>query len=223
MSSRAKLFEGAEIEMSTAGVLLHGEVSVPEQATGLVLFAHGSGSSRHSPRNQYVAQSFREAGLATLLFDLLTTEEEEADQYTAHIRFDIKLLAERLIHATHWVGAQEQLNHLKVGYFGSSTGGGAALVAAGEEGAGVGAVVSRGGRPDLAGESVRHVVSPTLLIVGELDEQVIRLNEEAFDWLACEKELVIIPGASHLFEEPGALGHVARLAARWFQTYLQPQ
>jgi dienelactone hydrolase len=221
MSSRTKLFEGTEIEMPTAGVVLHGELSVPERATGLVLFAHGSGSSRHSPRNQYVAQSFRESGLGTLLFDLLTTEEEEADQYTAHIRFDIKLLADRLVHATQWVASQEELKRLRLGYFGSSTGGGAALVAAAEEGEIVGAVVSRGGRPDFAGESLRHVVSPTLLIVGELDEPVIRLNEEAFDWLACEKELVIVPGASHLFEEPGALDHVARLAARWFQTYLQ--
>src|SRR3954464_15945518 len=134
MSSRAKFFEGAEIEMSTAGVLLHGEVSLPGGATGLVLFAHGSGSSRHSPRNQYVAQTLREAGLGTLLFDLLSTEEEEADQYTAHLRFDIKLLADRLIHATHWVASQENLRHLPIGYFGSSTGGGAALVAAAEEG-----------------------------------------------------------------------------------------
>jgi putative phosphoribosyl transferase len=222
MSSGLKLFESVEIEMTIAGVTLHGELSVPERGAGLVLFAHGSGSSRHSPRNQYVAQTLREAGLGTLLFDLLSTEEEEADQYTAHLRFDIKMLADRLIHATHWVAGQENLKHLPVGYFGSSTGGGAALVAAAEEGELVRAVVSRGGRPDLAGESLRHVVSPTLLIVGELDEQVIRLNEEAFDWLACEKELVIVPGASHLFEEPGALEHVARLAARWFQTYLQP-
>lgn len=223
MSSRAKLFEGAEIEMSTAGVLLHGELSVPDGATGLVLFAHGSGSSRHSPRNQYVAQTLRESGVGTLLFDLLTTEEEEADQFTAHLRFDINLLADRLIHATHWAAGQQVLKYLRVGYFGSSTGGGAALVAAAEEGETVGAVVSRGGRPDLAGESLRHVVSPTLLIVGELDEPVIRMNEEAFDWLACEKEMVIVPGASHLFEEPGSLEHVARLAARWFQTYLQPR
>ncbi|HUR45008.1 MAG TPA: dienelactone hydrolase family protein [Candidatus Saccharimonadales bacterium] len=221
MSSRAKLFEGAEIEISTAGVALHGELSVPEGASGLVLFAHGSGSSRHSPRNQYVAQSLRDAGVGTLLFDLLTPEEEEAEQFTAHLRFNIKLLADRLIHATHWVAAHEELKQLRIGYFGSSTGGGAALVAAGEEGDSIGAVVSRGGRPDLAGESLRHVVSPTLLIVGELDEPVIRLNEEAFDWLACEKELVIVPGATHLFEEPGALDHVARLTARWFQTYLQ--
>src|SRR4051812_38553940 len=164
MSSRAKLFEGTEIEISTAGVALHGELSVPESASGLVLFAHGSGSSRHSPRNQYVAQSLRDAGVGTLLFDLLTPEEEEAEQFTAHLRFNIKLLADRLIHATHWVAAQENLRHLPIGYFGSSTGGGAALVAAAEEG-GVGrAGGSRGGRPGLARGSVRHVGFPTLPI-----------------------------------------------------------
>lgn len=223
MSSRTKFAEVAPVELVTsAGVTLYGELSVPEDAAGLVLFAHGSGSSRHSPRNQFVAHLLRDAGLGTLLFDLLTVEEEEADRYTAHLRFDIKLLAERLMHATHWASAQSELERLRIGYFGSSTGGGAALVAAAEEGELVGAVVSRGGRPDLAGESLRHLVSPTLLIVGELDEPVIRLNEEAYDWMACEKELVIVPGASHLFEEPGALDHVARLAARWFQDHLKP-
>jgi len=223
MSPRTKFAELAPVELSTSsGLTLYGELSVPDEATGLVLFAHGSGSSRHSPRNQFVAHVLREAGLGTLLFDLLTTEEEEADQYTAHLRFDIKLLAERLIQGTQWVQSREDLQHLRIGYFGSSTGGGAALVAAGEEGDLVGAVVSRGGRPDLAGESLRHVVSPTLLIVGELDEPVIRLNEEAYDWMAWEKDLVIVPGATHLFEEPGALEHVARLAAHWFQEHLQP-
>jgi len=213
----------APVELSTAsGPTLYGELSVPEGATGLVLFAHGSGSSRHSPRNQFVAHVLRDAGLGTLLFDLLTTEEEEADQYTAHLRFDITLLSDRLVQATEWAQSREELRHLRLGYFGSSTGGGAALVAAGEAGETIGAVVSRGGRPDLAGESLRHVVSPTLLIVGELDEPVIRLNEEAYDWMACEKDLVIIPGATHLFEEPGALEHVARLAAHWFQEHLQP-
>lgn len=220
MSARTKFAEVAPVELTTAGVTLHGELSVPEEATGLVLFAHGSGSSRHSPRNQFVAHTLRYAGLGTFLFDLLTVEEEEADRYTAHLRFDIKLLAERLQQATHWASSQPELEHLRIGYFGSSTGGGAALVAAAEEGDLVGAVVSRGGRPDLACESLRHLVSPTLLIVGEMDEPVIRLNEEAFDWMACEKELVIVPGASHLFEEPGALNHVARLAAHWFQDHL---
>lgn len=220
MSVRTKFAEVAPVELTTAGVTLHGELSIPEAATGLVLFAHGSGSSRHSPRNQFVAHMLREAGLGTFLFDLLTVEEEEADRYTAHLRFDIKLLAERLRQATHWTATQAELEHFRIGYFGSSTGGGAALVAAAEEGDLVGAVVSRGGRPDLAGESLRHLVSPTLLIVGELDEPVIRLNEEAYDWMACEKEMVIVPGASHLFEEPGTLNHVARLAARWFQDHL---
>jgi putative phosphoribosyl transferase len=223
MSPRTKFAEVAPVELITsAGVTLHGELSLPEEAVGLVLFAHGSGSSRHSPRNQFVAHVLRDAGVGTLLFDLLTVEEEEADRYTAHLRFDIKLLAERLLHATHWVSSQPDLAHLRIGYFGSSTGGGAALVAAAEEGELVGAVVCRGARPDLAGESLRHLVSPTLLIVGELDEPVVRLNEEAFDWMACEKEFVIVPGATHLFEEPGALDHVARLAARWFQDHLQP-
>jgi putative phosphoribosyl transferase len=223
MSTRTRFAELAPVELSTAsGPTLYGELSVPEGATGLVLFAHGSGSSRHSPRNQFVAHVLRDAGLGTLLFDLLTTEEEEADQYTAHLRFDITLLSDRLVQATEWAQSREELRHLRLGYFGSSTGGGAALVAAGEAGETIGAVVSRGGRPDLAGESLRHVVSPTLLIVGELDEPVIRLNEEAYDWMACEKDLVIIPGATHLFEEPGALEHVARLAAHWFQEHLQP-
>jgi dienelactone hydrolase len=223
MSPRTRFAELAPVELATSsGLTLYGELSVPDEAAGLVLFAHGSGSSRHSPRNQFVAQVLREAGLGTLLFDLLTTEEEEADQFTAHLRFDIKLLAERLLQATHWANSREDLRHLRIGYFGSSTGGGAALVAAGEEGEAIGAVVSRGGRPDLAGESLRHVLSPTLLIVGELDEPVIRLNEEAYDWMACEKDLVIVPGATHLFEEPGALDHVARLAAHWFQDHLKP-
>jgi putative phosphoribosyl transferase len=223
MSLRNKFAELAPVELSTSsGLTLYGELSLPEAATGLVLFAHGSGSSRHSPRNQFVAHVLRDAGLGTLLFDLLTPEEEEADHYTAHLRFDIKLLAERLVQATRWASARKDIQHLRIGYFGSSTGGGAALVAAAEEGNNIGAVVSRGGRPDLAGESLRHVLSPTLLIVGELDEPVIRLNEEAYDWMACEKDLVIVPGATHLFEEPGALDHVARLAAHWFQEHLQP-
>jgi putative phosphoribosyl transferase len=223
MSTRTKFAELAPVELSTgSGPTLYGELSVPEGASGLVLFAHGSGSSRHSPRNQFVAHVLRDAGVGTLLFDLLTTEEEEADQYTSHIRFDLGLMAERLLQATEWAQSRADLQQLRLGYFGSSTGGGAALLAAAEQGDTVGAVVSRGGRPDLAGESLRHVVTPTLLIVGELDEPVVRLNEEAYDWMACEKELVIVPGATHLFEEPGALDHVARLAAHWFQEHLQP-
>jgi pimeloyl-ACP methyl ester carboxylesterase len=204
--------------------VLEGELNVPVGAGGIVLFAHGSGSSRHSPRNQFVARTIREAGVGTLLFDLLTREEESVDVYTRHLRFDIGLLARRLVDATNWVKREADLWHLRVGYFGSSTGGGAALVAAAELGESVGAVVSRGGRPDLAGsDALQRVKSPTLLIVGGLDEPVIEMNEEAYAWLRCEKELQIVPGATHLFEEPGKLEEVARLAAEWFRRHLQSQ
>ena len=213
-----------DIQIPSGRVKLEGELSVPADATGVVLFAHGSGSSRHSPRNQSVARVIREAGVGTLLFDLLTREEETVDIYTRHLRFDIGLLAERLVDATNWIKKESRLSNLRLGYFGSSTGGGAALVAAAELGESVGAVVSRGGRPDLAGaEALRRVKSPTLLIVGGYDEPVIKMNEEAYSWLRCEKELKIVPNASHLFEEPGALEEVARLAARWFQEHLRPQ
>jgi putative phosphoribosyl transferase len=196
---------------------------VPVGAQGVVLFAHGSGSSRHSPRNQYVAQVIRENNVGTLLFDLLTREEEAVDLRTRHLRFDINLLARRLVDATNWIEREADLWHLRVGYFGSSTGGGAALVAAAELNDAVGAVVSRGGRPDLAGaEALKRVKSPTLLIVGGFDEPVIKMNEEAYAWLRCEKEMKIVPNASHLFEEPGKLEEVARLAAAWFRRYLQP-
>ena len=213
-----------DAQIPSGAAVLGGELNVPVGATGLVLFAHGSGSSRHSPRNQYVAQVIRHAGVGTLLFDLLTHEEESVDIRTRHLRFDIRLLARRLVDATEWVKREADLWHLRVGYFGSSTGGGAALVAAAELGKDVGAVVSRGGRPDLAGaEALQRVESPTLLIVGGRDEPVIKLNEEAYAWLRCEKELKIVPEASHLFEESGALEEVARLAAKWFKTHLQPQ
>lgn len=201
---------------------LEGELSIPGGAAGVVLFAHGSGSSRHSPRNQYVAQVIREAGNGTLLFDLLTAEEEKEDNITGALRFDIGLLAERLMAATHWVRSQPDTKRLGVGYFGSSTGGGAALVAAALEGEHVDAVVSRGGRPDLADTSLPRVQSPTLLIVGEYDEVVIRLNQEAFEKLHCEKALQIVPRATHLFEEEGALEQVAHLAAEWFTRHLHP-
>jgi dienelactone hydrolase len=201
-------------------ILLEGELSVPVGATGVVLFAHGSGSSRHSPRNQFVARTIREARVGTLLFDLLTQEEEAIDVDTRQLRFDIGLLAERLVDATNWVKKEPATSHLRVGYFGSSTGGGAALVAAAEVGEEIGAVVSRGGRPDLAGDSLPHVKSPTLLIVGELDYPVIRMNEEAYSQMRCERELKIVPGATHLFEELGTLEEVSRLAANWFQRKL---
>jgi putative phosphoribosyl transferase len=212
------------IQIPSGEAVLEGELNVPVGASGIVLFAHGSGSSRHSPRNQFVARTIREANVGTLLFDLLTREEEAVDIYTRHLRFDIRLLARRLVDATTWVEREADLRHLRVGYFGSSTGGGAALVAAAELDESVGAVVSRGGRPDLAGsDALQRVRAPTLLIVGGFDEPVIKMNEEAYAWLRCEKELKIVPNASHLFEEPGALEEVARLAARWFQRHLQPR
>ena len=212
-----------EVKIPAGSTTLEGELSVPAGANGIVLFAHGSGSSRHSPRNQFVARTIREAQTGTLLFDLLTREEEEIDLRTRHMRFDIRLLAERLVSATNWIQSEEETRHLRAGYFGSSTGGGAALVAAAEVGEAIGAVVSRGGRPDLAGEALRRVKSPTLLIVGGLDEPVIELNEEAFAQLRCEKELKIVPSATHLFEEPGKLEEVARLASEWFRQHLRPQ
>ena len=212
------------VQIPSGGAVLAGELNVPVGAQGVVLFAHGSGSSRHSPRNQFVARTIREAGTGTLLFDLLTREEESVDMHTRHLRFDIGLLAHRLADATDWVKKEADLWHLRVGYFGASTGGGAALLAAAEIGEEIGAVVSRGGRPDLAGaEALQRVKSPTLLIVGGLDAPVIELNEEAYASLRCEKEMRIVPGASHLFEEPGALEEVARLAAGWFQKHLRPR
>src|SRR5256886_1191836 len=207
-----------DVQISSGKVILQGDLSIPAGAQGVVLFAHGSGSSRHSPRNQFVARTIREAGVGTLLFDLLTKEEEEIDVHTRHLRFDIGLLAERLIDATYWL--KGDLSHLHVGFFGSSTGGGAALVAAAELGENVGAVVSRGGRPDLAGDALPQVKCPTLLLVGGLDYPVIEMNQEALARLRCEKELKIVPGATHLFEEPGTLEEVARLAADWFQRHL---
>jgi len=198
--------------------MLQGDLIIPAGAKSVVLFAHGSGSSRHSPRNQFVARTIREAGVGTLLFDLLTPEEEAIDAQTGHLRFDIGLLAGRLIDATYWL--KGDLEYLLIGYFGSSTGGGAALVAAAELGETVGAVVSRGGRPDLAGEALPLVKAPTLLIVGGLDYPVIEMNREAYARLRCEKELKIVPGATHLFEEPGTLEEVSRLAADWFQKHL---
>ncbi len=209
-----------EVMIPSNSITLTGELKIPAGSDSLVLFAHGSGSSRQSPRNQYVAQVILNAGIGTLLFDLLTREEERIDLQTSHLRFDIGLLARRLVDATEWVEKQKETGRLRVGYFGASTGGGAALVAAAELGDQIGAVVSRGGRPDMAGEALPQVVSPTLLIVGGFDDVVIRLNEEAMAKLQCVKELKIVPGATHLFEEPGKLEEVAHLATGWFQKYL---
>ena len=211
------------VRVSVGSVSLEGDLTVPGEARGAVIFAHGSGSSRHSPRNRFVAGRLQAAGLATLLIDLLTAEEEAAEAYTRHLRFDIGLLAGRLLGATDWLASAPETTRLAIGYFGASTGAGAALVAASGRPEGVGAVVSRGGRPDLAGDALPRVRAPTLLIVGGDDVPVIGLNRIALERIgAAAKDLVIVPGASHLFEEPGALEEVARLAADWFARYLPP-
>jgi len=209
-----------DVQIATPRAELSGNLTIPENPVALVLFAHGSGSSRHSPRNQFVARTLNRAGLGTLLFDLLTPEEEALDIRTREHRFNINLLAERLVHATKWATQQEQTRDLRIGYFGSSTGGAAALVAAAKLPQDVGAVVSRGGRPDLAGDFLPKVQAPTLLIVGSNDDVVIELNERARDQMRCEVKLEIIPGATHLFEEPGALEKVAKLASDWFLLHL---
>jgi len=201
----------------TAGpVRVQGDLAIPDGATGLVLFAHGSGSSRFSPRNRAVARELQDRGLGTLLIDLLTEEEERLDAESARLRFDIGLLAERLIGATDWLTLQHAMRNLPIGYFGASTGAAAALVAAASRPGVVRAVVSRGGRPDLAAAALPLVQAPTLLIVGARDLPVIRMNEEALPLLACEKQLTLVPGATHLFEEPGALEAVALLSGDWF-------
>ena len=205
-----------EVRIPAGRVMLDGNLTTTDQATDLVLFAHGSGSSRHSRRNQFVARTLNDAGLDTLLFDLLTQDEEAVDLHTREHRFDIGLLAERLVHATKWAKQQKEIADLRIGYFGSSTGGGAALVAAAELSNEVGAVVSRGGRPDLAGEALPKVRAPTLLIVGGEDQVVIDLNEEARAQMKCDVKIEIVPGATHLFEELGALEQVASLASDWF-------
>lgn len=206
--------------VSAGPVTLDGSLAIPEGAQGIVLFAHGSGSSRHSPRNRHVAQVLRQAGLATLLLDLLTAEEESQDAFTGQYRFDIELLAERLAGATDWLTQNPETRALPIGYFGASTGAAAALVAAAARPHVVKAIVSRGGRPDLAGPALPQVKAPTLLIVGGHDFPVIEMNQEAIAQLTTEAELIIVPGATHLFEEPGTLDEVARLAATFFQRHL---
>jgi putative phosphoribosyl transferase len=208
------------VRVQAGSVTLEGDLMIPERALGVVLFAHGSGSGRHSPRNRFVASELQAAGLATFLIDLLTPEEEQVDVHTAHLRFDIPLLAERLVAATRWLAADPSTRGLKVGYFGASTGAAAALVAAAAEADRVGAVVSRGGRPDLAGDALPLVRAPTLLIVGGRDLVVLDLNRAAMARMRTEVRLEIVPGATHLFEEPGALETVARLARDWFLRYL---
>jgi putative phosphoribosyl transferase len=211
-----------EIVYTADGAELGGSLTLAPDARGIVVFAHGSGSSRFSPRNRQVAGALNDAGLATLLIDLLTADEERVDRATAALRFDIPLLAQRLVGATDWLRAQPQPAPLHVGYFGASTGAAAALIAAAEV-PDVRAVVSRGGRPDLAGDALARVHAPTLLIVGERDPQVLQLNRAALAELAApEKELVVVPGATHLFEEPGALEEVTRLAQAWLVRHLSP-
>ena len=209
-----------EVQIQAGRAVLSGSLTIPENAIALVLFAHGSGSSRHSPRNQFVAHTINDAGLGTLLFDLLTQDEEATDTWTGEHRFNIGLLAQRLVHAAKWAKQQEETRDLRIGYFGSSTGGAAALVAATELPQDIGAVVSRGGRPDLGGDALPKVEAPTLLIVGGNDDIVIELNEMARDQMKCEVKLEIVPGASHLFEEPGALEKVAKLASDWFVSHI---
>ena len=211
----------AGVRIPSDSIYLDGNLDIPEGAKGIVVFVHGSGSSRHSPRNQYVAQELQRNGLATLLFDLLTVEEERIDMITRDLRFDINMLSKRLIDTTRWLLDRQDTKKLNLGYFGASTGAAAALMAAGEQSDTVKAVVSRGGRPDLAENALMYVKAPTLFIVGGKDTQVIDLNRWALDRMVImEKELKIVPGATHLFEEQGALEEVARLAGDWFKRYL---
>ena len=206
------------VHIPADNVHIEGMLELPEKAQGIVLFAHGSGSSRHSPRNNYVARILRESGIGTLLMDLLTPQED-MDYET---RFDIPLLTRRLLAATQWINSEKATQTLPVGYFGASTGAAAALQAAARMGENISAVVSRGGRPDMAGKhDLENVKCPSLLLVGGWDDVVIELNQQAYDQMKCTKELVIVPGATHLFEEPGTLEEVARLAAKWFKQYLK--
>lgn len=217
MTSEAR---SREITVDARGVELVGDLDIPPSPRGVVLFAHGSGSSRKSPRNRFVARALQDVRLATLLMDLLTPEEEEIDLRTAHLRFDVPMLADRLMAAVDWLHRDHDTAGLPAGCFGASTGAAAALVAAARRPEVVGAVVSRGGRPDLAGDDLALVRAPTLLIVGGEDEPVIPLNREAMGRLPAEARLEIVPGAGHLFEEPGALERVAGLAAEWFRRFL---
>jgi putative phosphoribosyl transferase len=221
MQSENSSIRSREVIIPVDMVHLEGDLVLPPEAKGLVLFAHGSGSSRHSPRNRYVARVLHEAGVGTLLFDLLTPDEEELEAYTGHLRFDIPLLAGRLAGATRWVTGQCAALNPSLGYFGSSTGAAAALVAAAELDGLINSAVSRGGRPDLAGPALERVTAATLLIVGADDTPVIQLNEEAYARLRCEKMLKLIPGATHLFEEEGSLERVARMASEWFGSHFQ--
>lgn len=217
------VIQSKQVNILAGSLRLEGNLDLPQDARGLVIFAHGSGSSRNSPRNRYVAEVLQQAGLATLLFDLLTNEEEAVDRHTAELRFDIPFLTNRLLQVTRWVKDQAQLQKFPIGYFGASTGAAAALTAAAQNSSVVQAVVSRGGRPDLAGNALSRVQAPTLLIVGGDDLPVIEMNRQAMSKLHCEKQLAIVPGATHLFEEKGALEQVARLARDWLISHLAGQ
>jgi putative phosphoribosyl transferase len=221
MGHVGQAIEHVPVTVRTGAVDLDGYLSVPTAATGVVVFAHGSGSSRHSPRNRYVADVLNEGALATLLIDLLNADEQEVDLQTSQLRFDIPFLAHRLVAITQWLRNQPQVAGLKLGYFGASTGAGAALVAAAELPDLIHAVVSRGGRPDLAGAALERVDAPTLAIVGGNDPAVLDLNRHALARMHCIKAFHVIPGASHLFEEPGALEEVAKLARAWFTEELR--
>ena len=215
--------QATQVVIPVDGILLDGELAVPDRAQGLVLFAHGSGSSRKSPRNQAVASLLQGSGMATLLFDLLTPAEEHADEFTGRYRFDIPFLAERLVAATEWALDEDATGDLPVGYFGASTGAAAALVATAQLDAKVQALVSRGGRPDLAGDALDRVHAPTLLIVGGRDEIVLGLNFHGYDVLHCCKRIEVVPNATHLFAEPGAMLQVSELARDWFTRFLVPR
>ena len=219
LQARAEREEGL-VHVTADYVELQGNLVVPKDAKGIVVFAHGSGSSRFSSRNRYVAEDLRQGGFATLLLDLLTPSEEAIDARNAQLRFNIEMLAQRLVGTVDWLAEQPEVGHLPIGFFGASTGGGAALVAAAEVPERIAAVVSRGGRPDLAGDALPHVKAPTLLIVGGDDIPVIEMNRDALARMSCPRELTIVPGASHLFEEAGKLEKVAALARAWFARHL---
>ena len=215
-----KTFTNRSVKVQVDAIQLDGIFSIPPDPKGVVLFAHGSGSTHNSKRNQMVASFLQEESIATLLFDLLTPEEEKEDSLTRELRFNIPLLSHRLLEATRWVATQEEVANLNMGFFGASTGAAAALIAASELGQRVKAVVSRGGRPDLAGQSLQRIQTPVLLIVGSEDHGVIEINERTFDLLECKKKIEFVKGATHLFEEPGALEEVGRMAATWFNNFL---